>query len=153
MKNKMIGIDLLATLFYIGYMPLCPGTAASFFTAILIFLLPEVSVAYSLLVLTIAFFVGVFVANKICKATGLHDPAEVVFDEFVGMWLSLIGLPRIGWLYVLAFVLFRFFDVVKIFPINKVEKLSGGWGVMLDDLFAAVFVILSVNFLRFFIGL
>jgi phosphatidylglycerophosphatase A len=67
------------------------------------------------------------------------DPSKIVIDEVVGMWISLWYIPS-GWEYfVLAFVLFRLFDIYKPFFIKKVELLKGGWGVMMDDVLAGIY--------------
>ena len=68
-----------------------------------------------------------------------HDPSEVVIDEVVGMGISLFMLPHSPGLYLLAFILFRVFDILKPSFIYRIQNLSGGWGIMLDDVFAGIF--------------
>ena len=140
---------LFATVFYLGYSPLFPGTITSFFTLILLYFLPEISVIYSSLILTILFFLGVWSSAQVAIFEKEHDPSIVVIDEVVGMWLSLLIVPKIWWLYGVAFLLFRFFDIVKIYPINKAEKLDKGWGIMLDDVIAGLFSFCLVHFIKF----
>jgi phosphatidylglycerophosphatase A len=65
--------------------------------------------------------------------------------------LSLL-LPKIVWIYILAFLTFRFFDILKLFPINRVEKIKAGWGIMLDDIVAGFLSFLLVNLFRFLGG-
>ena len=74
-------------------------------------------------------------AAKVAK----KDPSEAVIDEVVGMGISLLFVPKSIALYIVAFLLFRFFDITKIYPIKKFEKLPGGWGIMLDDVVAGIF--------------
>jgi phosphatidylglycerophosphatase A len=75
---------------------------------------------------------GTLCADVYAKAKKVPDPSEVVVDEVVGMWLSLVGLPRT---FILpAFLLFRIIDITKPFPVSAMEKLPGGWGIMADDI-------------------
>ena len=83
-----------------------------------------------------AFIAGVWAAGAMGKMTDSDDPSEVVSDEVAGMWLALIGIP-VTWPGLLAaFLLFRLFDVWKPGPINRLQNLPGGWGVMMDDVAA-----------------
>ena len=74
-----------------------------------------------------------------------HDPSEVVIDEAVGMGISLFMLPHSFGLYLLAFVLFRIFDIFKPSFIYQIQELPGGWGIMLDDVLAGLFTFALVN--------
>jgi len=138
-----------ATVFYLGYTPFFPGTITSFFTVIALYFLPEISFVYSLLILSSLFFLGVWTAALVAIFEKEHDPSIVVIDEVVGMWLSLLAVPKIWWLYGISFLLFRFFDIAKIYPINKAEKLDKGWGIMLDDVIAGLFAFCFVHFIKF----
>ncbi len=84
----------------------------------------------------LALVAGVWAAGVMETMTGSHDPSEIVIDEVAGMWLALIGIP-VTWPGMLAaFLLFRLFDVWKPGPINRLQNLPGGWGVMMDDVAA-----------------
>ena len=86
-------------------------------------------------------------AGKVERLSGSKDTRVIVIDEFTGMLLSLYLLPaRIGYISS-AFLLFRFFDIVKPAPIKRLEKLHGGLGIMLDDLMAAVYTNLVLQFI------
>ena len=74
-----------------------------------------------------------------------HDPSEVVIDEAVGMSISLFMLPHSLGLYILAFILFRFFDIFKPSFIYRIQNLPGGWGIMLDDVLAGFFTLAVVT--------
>ena len=74
-----------------------------------------------------------------------HDPSEVVIDEVVGMGISLFMLPHNFWLYLLSFILFRVFDILKPSFIYRIQNLSGGWGIMLDDVLAGLITFALVN--------
>ena len=79
---------------------------------------------------------GVWAAGVMETATGSHDPSEIVIDEVAGMWIALIGIPITWPGMVAAFLLFRLFDIWKPGPIDRLQNLPGGWGVMMDDVAA-----------------
>lgn len=88
--------------------------------------------------LVLLLVLGVWSAGQVEKVWG-HDSNRVVVDEWLGMWLSLFLLP-LRWQYILlAFILFRFFDIAKPLYIRKAESLPGGWGVMADDILAGIY--------------
>ena len=138
----MLRVELsewLATCFKIGHLPIAPGTWGSLVAIIgwwlwLQYLDPLVFIA-----LIIAIFaIGVFTTNTIIAHTGEKDPSSVIIDEVVGQWLGLLILPD-GMLYIVgAFVLFRFLDIFKPWPIRQMEQFPKGWGVMLDDTLAGL---------------
>jgi len=93
---------------------------------------------YSLL-LVVALGVGVVASGRAAIELGLTDPPMVVWDEVVGMGVALLAVPH-GLLVVLAaFGLFRLFDITKPYPIKRLERLPGGYGIMLDDVLAGVY--------------
>ena len=84
----------------------------------------------------LALVAGVWAAGVMETESGSRDPSEIVIDEVAGMWLALIGIP-VTWPGLLAaFLLFRLFDVWKPGPIDRLQNLPGGWGVMMDDIAA-----------------
>ena len=163
----------LATLYGVGLVPKAPGTMGSLVAALLAFALLHMpfgfwAVSYGIVALGI---VGVRSTDRYMAAHATaHDPKEVVVDELVGQWLTYM-LPAIGmWIYdassievmmanlvsplycLLGFVWFRFFDILKPWPISLADrKVGGGFGVMLDDLLAGIAasaaLLLSVMFL------
>jgi phosphatidylglycerophosphatase A len=84
------------------------------------------------------FFIGVFASARMEEELG-EDPPVVVVDEVVGMWISLLFLPKGIWIAGLSFLLFRLFDIVKPPPARRLEALQHGWGIMLDDVAAALY--------------
>ena len=78
-----------------------------------------------------------------------HDPSEVVIDEAVGMGISLFMLPHSFGLYLLAFILFRIFDIFKPSFIYQIQDLPGGWGIMVDDVLAGLFTFALINGIAF----
>jgi phosphatidylglycerophosphatase A len=130
---------VLATFFGVGFVPFAPGTAAS----------AVVALAYKLVLhglpgpLYVLLVAGLLVAGVAASAVqaaelGSRDPGRIVIDEVCGQLIALFLLPA-GWVPVgVSFVLFRFFDIIKPWPIRKLEKLAGGWGIMADDVGAGL---------------
>jgi len=141
-NTKNIGSKIshvLATFFYVGYIPKMPGTAASFITMILVYFLPVLPIMYSLLIVSVILGCGVIVSGYLEKESGIKDPAIIVIDEVAGMWLALLFTPKTIIWYLIAFGLFRFFDIYKPYPISIPDKfMTGGWGIMLDDILAGL---------------
>lgn len=137
----------LATWFGTGFLPKAPGTWGSLAALPLAWLLLEYVGLYGLVSATFFFLAaGVWAAQKYIDTAGGNDPAEVVIDEVVGQWLTIVVIALFGSFhdslinYGLAFVAFRLFDIWKPFPIALVERrLDDGLGIMVDDLIAAVY--------------
>ena len=140
----------LATCFGLGRVPFAPGTAASAVAlpigwAIALFGGWETLLLFS----AVLSVLGIWACGSHARARGVHDPSECVIDEVAGQWIALIGVAMTGRLGdpgapALAFVLFRFFDITKLWPISRAERLPGGTGIMADDLLAGVFAALLV---------
>lgn len=92
---------------------------------------------------------GIYICGRTAEDLGVHDHGGIVWDEFVGFWLCMFMIP-VTWQWLLAaFVLFRFFDIVKPWPIKWADRhVSGGWGIMLDDLIAALYVLIILHSAR-----
>lgn len=88
--------------------------------------------------------IGIWAADRYAASTGKKDPGAVVVDEVLGQWLTLAGAPRLDdWrVWLAAFLLFRFFDIVKPFPVRRLEAIPGGAGIVIDDLGAGVYAAL-----------
>jgi len=128
----------VATMGYVGYVPVSPGTAGSAVALLLLWFLPEIPPALFGISCVLLLAVGVWTGGLTAFNHNAHDPSHVVIDEWLGMWLSVALLPKTFLLYGIAFLLFRFFDVLKPFPLNRLEDLPGGWGIMLDDVAAGI---------------
>lgn len=100
--------------------------------------------------IVIAFVVGVYLCNKASRALGVHDHGGIVWDEFVGFWITMIAAPP-GWFWIiLGFALFRLFDIWKPQPIAYLDKhVEGGLGIMLDDVLAGIYALLSLQLIYF----
>ena len=129
----------LATCFQIGYLPLAPGTWGSAAALIAWRLLPEIELFKLSLIVIVIFLVGVIVSSVVSNEENNSDPSKVVIDEWVGMWIALLMIPN-EWLWLgVAFILFRIFDIVKVYPANRFERFHGGWGIMMDDVVAGLY--------------
>ncbi len=117
-----------------------PGTAGSLLAAALWwFLLADWPFWSQVLVIVLGFELGVYASNWMIANTGVKDPGYIVWDEFIGMWIALLLLPKTLVAYALAFALFRLFDIVKKGPVGWADKrFSGGFGVMFDDVIAGL---------------
>ena len=145
----------LATCLGIGYIQKGAGTIAALFCCLIWYVarVHSAPVLFQLLILTFVFLTGVWASTILEKKWG-HDSNRIVIDEVLGMGVGLILLP-VGWkTLVIAFIVFRFFDIVKPLYIRKMEDLPSGWGVMADDLLAGIYtniimqVIVSFHFFK-----
>lgn len=123
-----------------GAAPVAPGTFGTLAAVPLYLLLAQLPLGAYLLVLVAAFGLGIWLCERTSRDLGVHDHGGIVWDEFVGFWLTMLAAPQ-GWWWLLAgFLLFRFFDVLKPFPINYLDRhVKGGLGIMLDDAVAGTF--------------
>ena len=123
-----------------GLVPKAPGTAGTVVGALLYLPMQSLDVAPYLAVTLLCFLVGVGVCGFTASRLQTHDHPAIVWDEIVGYFATMAFAPD-GWGWMLlGFVLFRFFDVVKPWPIRWVDRrVSGGSGIMLDDLLAGIF--------------
>jgi len=142
---------LIGSGFYSGFIPFAPGTFGSL-VALLFYLIPGFENPTVLLfVISLFTVIGVSIGNKFESVYG-KDPKQCTIDEMVGMWISLIFIPKKIWFIAFAFVVWRVLDIIKPFPANISEKLNGGIGIMLDDIIAAFYtlVIIHIIILIFF---
>jgi phosphatidylglycerophosphatase A len=131
-------VRLIATGLFSGYSPAAPGTAGSLVGLGIYFIPGFESPALLSCAIVVMFFLGVFTSARMEQELG-EDPPVVVIDEVVGMWISLLFLPKGIWIAGVSFLLFRAFDIVKPPPARNLEALRNGWGIMLDDVAAAVY--------------
>ena len=136
--------EYLSTLFGIGYFPKAPGTAGTLFAALLYFVLPDtwfygwqISIL-ALIAILVGSVISVFFISKAEEGLG-HDNGKIVLDEFWGYFIAVLFLPKTLIIIVAAFVLFRIFDILKPEPVNALQKLPKGWGVMADDIMAGIY--------------
>ena len=137
----------IATVGFVGYAPVAPGTAGSLVGWIVGLILASVESALTpAVVLGVSagvigcFLIGVLSSGAMERHTKEHDPPYIVVDEFVGMWAVIQACPfvvLVPWLALASFALFRLFDILKPPPLKWLARMPGGWGIMLDDLGAS----------------
>jgi phosphatidylglycerophosphatase A len=137
-------IKAFASGLFSGYSPVASGTVGSA-VAVAIYFLPGFEQPF--IILPVGFFVflaGIHVAHRMEQHYG-HDPAEVTIDEIVGMWISLLLLPKSLLVALCAFILFRLFDILKPFPARRFDNARGGIGIMMDDVIAGIYANLLMH--------
>jgi len=128
-----------STLGFIGYLPFAPGTFGTIAAVIFFALLKPSFAVHVFLLITIALF-GAFASHRTERILNEKDSRHIVIDEFAGYALSILALPFTLPYLISAFLLFRFFDILKPPPIRWIEKtLPGGAGIMADDLMAGIY--------------
>ncbi len=140
---------LIATGLGSGYSPLAPGTAGSILAVVIVYLLAPIGLWIFGSALLLLFLLGVWSGTQLEKDHG-EDPSLVVIDEIVGMGISLLFLPKSWPLFLVAFLLFRLFDIFKPFPINNLQDIHGGWGIMLDDVLAGIYALAGTHLINHF---
>ena len=133
--------SLLATWFGSGLLPKMPGTWGSLAALPFAILIVAWAGTWGLLAAAVvATLVGVWAAGVYAARSGQQDPQAVVIDEVAGQWLALVPVAHDLRLYPVAFLAFRFFDIVKVWPAGRIDReLKGGWGIMLDDVVAGLY--------------
>lgn len=128
----------------VGRLP-ASGTAASVVTVAAVCLVPAVPVASQVAAIAAVTLLGFWSAQAVVAADPSDpDPHRVVIDEVAGMLIALVAVPRTPWHVGAAFLAFRFWDIVKCFPMKQLERLPGGWGIMADDVAAGLLARLCV---------
>jgi len=154
----------------VGYLPLAPGTWGSLVGIGLYLVARGVAmklafdlgaqrnfnllhvyylvIAFELVVVSVVALVGTWAASRTERLSAKKDPGKVVIDEVAGQFIALIPVPFVletaWWAFIVAFILFRFFDIVKPYPARKLESLPGGLGIMADDVIAGCYAALGV---------
>ena len=142
-------IHFLAFGFGSGLSPVAPGTVGTLVAIPIYLLMSGLSLAMYCIVLFILCIISVIVAGKSSRLLGVHDHGGIVIDEIVGYLLAMTLAP-VGWIWILAgFLLFRFFDIFKPWPIRRLDqRVSGGLGIVIDDLMAGIYCGLSLLLLE-----
>jgi phosphatidylglycerophosphatase A len=141
---------ILATGFGVGYVPYVPGTIGSF-VALLLFIFIPLDHFIWLAISIIFFLIGIWASGSVEKEKG-KDPGIVVIDEYVGQWIALLFLPRILWIFIAGFIIFRFLDIIKPFPAADLEEIDGGSGIMFDDMIAGIYTNMALQLTLIFIS-
>ncbi len=142
--------NIFVSLFYFGYFKKWPGTLASIVSIIIIFPIIEFNIVSKIILIIffiITFTLSLFLIDKYSIDNKSHDSKEIVIDEFLGVLLIFIFYEHIYYIntivtLLLIFFLFRFFDILKIFPANIIDKkMKNSFGVILDDIVASIYTI------------
>ena len=145
--------EIISTVFYVGRIPLAPGTICSFLAFLswyyLRFYIEGVFILYGSLIL---FFIGVAVSTIYSESIKKEDPPEVVIDEWVGQWIALWLIPHSFVWGFLSFTIFRIFDILKLGPVKGMDDIKSGTGIMMDDVVAGIFALLITQSLFYFTG-
>lgn len=147
--------NFIATGFGSGYSPIAPGTAGALLAMLIwwgysLLFSHCISIPVLTFIVIVVFtFAGVWSSSVVEKYWG-EDPLRVVVDEMVGTWIALLAVPEgAHWGYMLAaFVLFRFFDIVKPLGVRKMESLPSGFGIMADDILAGIYGFIVIYLYR-----
>lgn len=151
-KVKRKIVEIIASCFYVGFIPGAPGTYGSLFALLLISQFSSLTKNYSILIFIV---IGLIFSTLMEKQTGKEDDQRIVIDEFVGMLITFYYVtPNLLYLGI-GFILFRLYDIYKPYPIMKVQKLPSGLGIMLDDIIAGVYarIVLHIFIVILQIGL
>ena len=134
----------LSTWFGCGLSPVGPGSVGSLAALPIAAISVWLGGTLALQIVSAALLaIGIVATDVYARATGIKDPDEAVIDEVAGQCLTLVVVPLAPLPYLIGFLLFRFFDVAKPFPLRWLERnLPGGWGIMLDDTGAAIYAML-----------
>jgi len=129
-----------------GLAPVAPGTFGTLVAIPFYLLLAQLALPVYLVTLVLGFAAGVYLCQYTSDALGEHDHSGIVWDEFIGFWITMIAVPS-TWPWILAgFVLFRFFDIVKPWPVRLADsKMKGGFGIMIDDVLAGLYALACMH--------
>ena len=143
-------IMAVATGLYVGKIPKAPGTWGSLVAFLPWFVFKDVSLPIYLLICFITLVVGFFAAGSAEKILDQPDSSSIVIDEIAGMFIALTLAPAHPLAWLLGFALFRFFDILKPFPVSWFDKhIHGGVGIMMDDVVAGIYAFISLQLIWF----
>ena len=151
---------IFISIFYIGYFKLAPGSLGSLLSILILFPFFWLEIfSYELLVFffIFTFILSIYFINLYSNQNSSHDAKEIIIDEFAGIYFILLFYDYIFFInnyitLILIFILFRFFDITKLFPANIIDKkIKNSFGVMLDDIIAAIYTILFMYILNVYL--
>ena len=151
--QRQLIIKFLASGFYTGYFPVAPGTIGSLVGILAFFLLQGVPFTTYAIVVILTLIAGIYISGEAEKIYQTKDSSHIVIDEIAGIFFTFIYLPK-GISFLLAgFAVFRFFDILKPFPIRSIdEKIKGGWGIMFDDVLAGIYANILIRLIGWWTG-
>jgi len=144
-------ILLLATGFGVGYSPLAPGTLGTLIAIPVYYFLSEIPSPLYEITLVGFFFLSVWISENAEIFFGKKDDQRIVIDEMMGFLIAMLWIPKTTRFVIIGFFLFRFFDILKPFPIRHLEKkFKGGFGVVLDDVMAGIYGNIILQIISYF---
>lgn len=142
----------ISNMWGVGNFPKCPGTAACV-VGVGVFLLVK-SMALFIVITAISILLSYLCVDRAEELYGVKDCKKIVIDDFAGMLITMLFLPREFLLIVSAFFLFRMFDMLKVYPANKIEECHGAKGIVGDDIIAGIyglaFMHIAIHIAKFF---
>jgi len=151
-------IKLIVTFFFIGNVKIAPGSIASFATVLLFYVFAKHLNVFLLIMIILAITTISFITIRSYTSDFLEkDKSEIVIDEVIGQSIALLPLliftensPPGFFMYMIPLLLFRFFDIVKPYPINKFDKMNNSFGIIFDDILAGIFSALLLTLVLIF---
>jgi phosphatidylglycerophosphatase A len=142
---------ILATGFGVGYSPIAPGTLGTLIAIPIYYFLSEIPLPLYEITLIGFLFLSVWISENAETFFGKKDDPRIVIDEMTGFFVTMLWIPKTIHFIMIGFILFRFFDILKPFPIRHLErKVKGGWGVVLDDVMAGVYANIILQIISYF---
>ncbi len=130
---------LFATGFGVGFSPIVPGTMGTLMAIPIYYFLSSISTPLYELTLATLFFFSSWIAGQAERYWEKKDDQRIVIDEIMGFLVTMLWLPKSPLFIIAGFLLFRFFDILKPFPIRRLQRVKAGYGVVLDDVLAGVY--------------
>ncbi|MCL1865717.1 MAG: phosphatidylglycerophosphatase A [Spirochaetes bacterium] len=152
--------EFLFTAFYSGYSPVAPGTMGTL-VAMVIYIIENIIFsnidpmklnAFNLIFLLIIIYPSIKLSDEAEKFYNTKDPKQVVIDEVLGYWTGVLFVPFSFSYAIIAFILFRFFDITKPFFIRYFESLPGGLGIIMDDIIAGIYTLMCMHIIIYFLN-
>lgn len=148
---------LFFTGLYTGHFPMAPGTAGTFLALLIYYfeyiIFGESGRVVNLVVVLIMIYPSIKLGDAGEEYYRKEDPPQVVLDEMMGYWISVLFYPFSWKIAIIAFVLFRIADILKLYPANRFQEIKGGVGIMMDDYVAGIYTNIALIAIIYFSGL
>ena len=153
MNKKTQFLEFICTWLYSGKAKFAPGTFGSLATLPFVYLISTYFGPIGIFIFAlITFVIGIIACDKYTKIIDKQDPGFIVIDEVSGQSIALLLAGTNIYLYIIGFILFRIFDILKPYPVSWADKkLHGGFGIMLDDIFAGIYALIILEIIKSFI--
>ena len=142
----------IASGFGAGFSPIVPGTMGTLIAIPISYFVSSISSPLYELTLVAFFFFSSWISNQAESHWGTKDDRRIVIDEIMGFLVTMLWVPKTLFSIVAGFILFRFFDILKPFPIRRLEGVKSGYGVVLDDVLAGIYANIVVHLLNLIVG-